>query len=64
MLLNNTYVNLVQKFTVMAITILIVTLTILYMILIGGVGISNMIWKIEHHEYMGFENLCEYKLEN
>ncbi|GKB10438.1 sulfite exporter TauE/SafE family protein 3-like protein [Tanacetum coccineum] len=31
---------------------------------LGGVGISNIIQKIEHHEYMGFENLCEYKLEN
>ncbi|XP_050213413.1 sulfite exporter TauE/SafE family protein 3-like [Mercurialis annua] len=27
---------------------------------LGGVGVSNMIWKIEHQEYMGFENLCKY----
>ncbi|KAK8547421.1 hypothetical protein V6N13_098131 [Hibiscus sabdariffa] len=27
---------------------------------ICGVGISNMIGKIERHEYMGFENLCKY----
>ncbi|KAK6927400.1 Transmembrane protein TauE-like [Dillenia turbinata] len=27
---------------------------------LGGVGISNMIAKIEKHEYMGFENLCTY----
>ncbi|KAH7840920.1 hypothetical protein Vadar_023300 [Vaccinium darrowii] len=27
---------------------------------LGGVGISNMIGKIEKHEYMGFENLCKY----
>ncbi|GAV91100.1 TauE domain-containing protein [Cephalotus follicularis] len=27
---------------------------------LGGVGISNMIWKIERNEYMGFENLCKY----
>ncbi|KAA8521791.1 hypothetical protein F0562_012464 [Nyssa sinensis] len=27
---------------------------------LGGVGISNMIGKIEQHEYMGFENLCTY----
>lgn len=27
---------------------------------LGGVGISNMIQKIQHHEYMGFENLCKY----
>lgn len=26
----------------------------------GGVGISNMIHKMEQHEYMGFENLCKY----
>lgn len=28
--------------------------------LTGGVGISNMIGKIERNEYMGFENLCKY----
>ncbi|KAF5461591.1 hypothetical protein F2P56_017672 [Juglans regia] len=27
---------------------------------LGGVGISNMIGKIQQHEYMGFENLCMY----
>ncbi|KAL4603378.1 hypothetical protein ACB092_10G120100 [Castanea dentata] len=27
---------------------------------LGGVGISNMIGKIQRHEYMGFENLCNY----
>lgn len=27
---------------------------------LGGVGISNMITKIQQHEYMGFENLCKY----
>ncbi|KAF3783870.1 hypothetical protein EJ110_NYTH31339 [Nymphaea thermarum] len=27
---------------------------------LGGVGISNMIQKIENHDYMGFENLCTY----
>ncbi|KAK3024262.1 hypothetical protein RJ639_043956 [Escallonia herrerae] len=27
----------------------------------GGVGISNMIVKIQHHDYMGFENLCKYE---
>ncbi|XP_048332262.2 sulfite exporter TauE/SafE family protein 3 [Ziziphus jujuba] len=27
---------------------------------LGGVGISNMIWKIHQNEYMGFENLCKY----
>lgn len=24
----------------------------------GGVGIANMIKKLEREEYMGFENLC------
>lgn len=27
---------------------------------LGGVGISNMIQKIQHHEYMGFDSLCNY----
>ncbi|XP_015945726.1 sulfite exporter TauE/SafE family protein 3 [Arachis duranensis] len=27
---------------------------------LGGVGISNMVYKIGNHEYMGFENLCKY----
>ncbi|ONK67037.1 uncharacterized protein A4U43_C06F15000 [Asparagus officinalis] len=29
---------------------------------LGGVGISNMIKKIQHHEYMGFESLCKYQV--
>ncbi|CAH1428004.1 unnamed protein product [Lactuca virosa] len=29
---------------------------------LGGVGISNMIDKIQRHEYMGFENLCKYEV--
>ncbi|XP_078439163.1 sulfite exporter TauE/SafE family protein [Wolffia australiana] len=28
---------------------------------LGGVGISNMVRKIQNHEYMGFENLCKYR---
>ncbi|KAK2968648.1 hypothetical protein RJ640_012491 [Escallonia rubra] len=28
---------------------------------VSGVGISNMIVKIEDHDYMGFENLCKYE---
>ncbi|KAF2323408.1 hypothetical protein GH714_035330 [Hevea brasiliensis] len=28
---------------------------------LGGVGIANMIVKIENHEYMGFENICSYE---
>ncbi|XWS17737.1 hypothetical protein CRYUN_Cryun33cG0093000 [Craigia yunnanensis] len=28
---------------------------------LGGVGMSNMIGKIERNEYMGFENLCKYE---
>ncbi|CAN4120220.1 unnamed protein product [Withania somnifera] len=31
-------------------------------ILLGGVGISNMIGKIQRAEYMGFENLCKYAI--
>lgn len=27
---------------------------------LGGVGISNMVGKIQRHEYMGFDNLCKY----
>ncbi|KAJ4797877.1 Sulfite exporter TauE/SafE family protein [Rhynchospora pubera] len=27
---------------------------------LGGVGISNMVLKIQNHEYMGFEDLCKY----
>ncbi|KAB1204396.1 hypothetical protein CJ030_MR8G027189 [Morella rubra] len=40
---------------ILAVTILISA------ILLGGVGISNMIGKIQRHEYMGFENLCMYE---
>ncbi|XP_060169376.1 sulfite exporter TauE/SafE family protein 3-like [Lycium barbarum] len=29
---------------------------------LGGVGISNMIGKIQRDEYMGFENLCKYEV--
>ncbi|XP_058113870.1 sulfite exporter TauE/SafE family protein 3-like [Magnolia sinica] len=29
---------------------------------LGGVGISNMIMKMEGKEYMGFENLCKYEV--
>lgn len=27
----------------------------------GGVGIVNMIQRIERHEYMGFDNICSYE---
>ncbi|KAJ3698886.1 hypothetical protein LUZ61_002591 [Rhynchospora tenuis] len=27
---------------------------------LGGVGISNMVVKIQNHEYMGFDDLCKY----
>ncbi|ESW09174.1 hypothetical protein PHAVU_009G106400 [Phaseolus vulgaris] len=27
---------------------------------LGGVGIVNMVHKIQNHEYMGFDNLCKY----
>ncbi|MQL81227.1 hypothetical protein Taro_013678 [Colocasia esculenta] len=29
---------------------------------LGGVGIHNMVVKIQNHEYMGFENLCKYEV--
>ncbi|KAG9139305.1 hypothetical protein Leryth_011300 [Lithospermum erythrorhizon] len=29
---------------------------------LGGVGITNMIGKIQRHEYMGFDNLCKYEV--
>ncbi|KAH7547276.1 sulfite exporter TauE/SafE family protein 3 [Ziziphus jujuba] len=28
---------------------------------LGGVGIAKIVEKIEHKEYMGFENICKYK---
>ncbi|XP_050231331.1 sulfite exporter TauE/SafE family protein 3-like isoform X2 [Mercurialis annua] len=28
---------------------------------LGGVGIANMVEKIEKHEYMGFDNICLYR---
>ncbi|PKI57944.1 hypothetical protein CRG98_021659 [Punica granatum] len=41
--------------------IFILALTIFVSALsLGGVGISNMVGKIQRHEYMGFENLCKY----
>ncbi|CAL5359121.1 unnamed protein product [Camellia sinensis] len=39
---------------ILAITIFVSAISL------GGVGISNMIGKIEQHEYMGFEDLCKY----
>ncbi|XP_071720532.1 sulfite exporter TauE/SafE family protein 3-like [Rutidosis leptorrhynchoides] len=29
---------------------------------LGGVGISNMVGKIQRNEYMGFEDLCKYEV--
>nr|DAD44657.1 TPA_asm: hypothetical protein HUJ06_002887 [Nelumbo nucifera] len=41
--------------------IFILSLTIFVSaISLGGIGISRMIHKIERHEYMGLENLCNY----
>ncbi|KAL8107117.1 hypothetical protein AgCh_023779 [Apium graveolens] len=34
--------------------------SIIIFILYGGVGVVNMIGKIQRHEYMGFENHCQY----
>ncbi|CAL5359118.1 unnamed protein product [Camellia sinensis] len=39
---------------ILAITIFVSAISL------GGVGVSNMIAKIEQHEYMGFEDLCKY----
>ncbi|KAI7988059.1 Sulfite exporter TauE/SafE family protein 3 [Camellia lanceoleosa] len=39
---------------ILAITIFVSAISL------GGVGTSNMIGKIEQHEYMGFEDLCKY----
>ncbi|CAA2961650.1 sulfite exporter family 3-like [Olea europaea subsp. europaea] len=55
----------VRKFIIMvgraSIIIFILASTIFFSaISLGGVGISNMIGKIERNEYMGFENLCKY----
>ncbi|KOM30824.1 hypothetical protein LR48_Vigan01g037900 [Vigna angularis] len=33
-------------------------------VLLGGVGVVHMIQKIEHKEYMGFGNLCMYKVKS
>ncbi|XP_028051383.1 sulfite exporter TauE/SafE family protein 3-like isoform X3 [Camellia sinensis] len=44
-----------------SIIIFILALTIFVSaISLGGVGIANMIEKLENHEYMGFENLCNH----
>ncbi|KAJ4957884.1 hypothetical protein NE237_024995 [Protea cynaroides] len=40
---------------------ILATMIFVSAISLGGVGISNMIKKIESKEYMGFENLCKYK---
>lgn len=42
-----------------SIVIFILALTILVSaISLGGVGIANMVEKMENQEYMGFENFC------
>ncbi|XP_057449397.1 sulfite exporter TauE/SafE family protein 3-like [Lotus japonicus] len=44
-----------------SIIIFLLALTIfISAISLGGVGIENMIEKMENHEYMGFENLCDH----
>ncbi|KAL2516902.1 Sulfite exporter TauE/SafE family protein [Abeliophyllum distichum] len=57
--------HVVRKFIIMmgraSIIIFILASTIFVSaISLGGVGISNMIGKIERNEYMGLENLCKY----
>uniref|UniRef100_A0A2P2KTH5 Uncharacterized protein LOC103421160 n=1 Tax=Rhizophora mucronata TaxID=61149 RepID=A0A2P2KTH5_RHIMU len=56
--------HFVKKFIIMtgraSLIIFILAFTIFVSaISLGGVGISNMIEKIDDHEYMGFENLCK-----
>ncbi|GAV64472.1 TauE domain-containing protein, partial [Cephalotus follicularis] len=44
-----------------SIIIFILTFTIFVSaLLLGGVGVAQMAQKIEHKEYMGFDNLCSY----
>ncbi|XP_039125798.1 LOW QUALITY PROTEIN: sulfite exporter TauE/SafE family protein 3-like [Dioscorea cayenensis subsp. rotundata] len=46
-----------------SIIIFILALTIFVSaISLGGVGISNMVVKIQRKEYMGFDNLCKYQV--
>ncbi|XP_035549329.1 sulfite exporter TauE/SafE family protein 3-like isoform X2 [Juglans regia] len=53
--------KLVNLFGRASLIIFILAFTIfISAISLGGVGISNMIGKIQRHEYMGFENLCKY----
>ncbi|ESW31517.1 hypothetical protein PHAVU_002G244700 [Phaseolus vulgaris] len=33
-------------------------------VLLGGSGVAHMIQKIEHKEYMGFGNICTYKVKH
>lgn len=33
---------------------------LIFFLLTGGVGISNIIKDIEEKEYMGFEDICSY----
>ncbi|KAG2241401.1 hypothetical protein Bca52824_096615 [Brassica carinata] len=48
---------------ILASTIFISDITcrcVMLYLLLGGVGIVNMMGKLQRHEYMGFENLCKY----
>ncbi|KAL2616201.1 hypothetical protein AAZV13_08G112700 [Glycine max] len=47
-----------------SVIIFILTLTLcVSAVLLGGVGVANMIKRIENKEYMGFGNLCTYKVQ-
>ncbi|XP_027919611.1 sulfite exporter TauE/SafE family protein 3-like [Vigna unguiculata] len=46
-----------------SVIIFILTLTLsVSAVLLGGVGVVHMIQKIEHNEYMGFGDLCTYRV--
>nr|KYP76873.1 hypothetical protein KK1_021135 [Cajanus cajan] len=46
-----------------SVIIFILTLTLgVSAVLLGGVGIANIIKRIENKEYMGFANLCKYRV--
>ncbi|KAH1250880.1 Sulfite exporter TauE/SafE family protein 3 [Glycine max] len=60
--------HLVRKVIAMlgraSVIIFILTLTLcVSAVLLGGVGVANMIKRIENKEYMGFGNLCTYKVK-
>jgi len=39
---------------------IILTNNVSFLAITGGVGIGNMVEKMENEEYMGFDNLCHH----